>query len=64
MFIVPVILTGIYLVLDYLDFPWFESQSLIRVGIATIWITYTLVALGDTIAQSLGLWTVTMNSIY
>lgn len=63
MFIVPVILTGIYLVLDYLDFPWFENQSLIRVGIATIWITYTLVALGDTIAQSLGLWTVTM-SIY
>lgn len=60
MFIVPVILTGIYLVLDYLESPWFEHRSL-AIGIGTIWITYIAVALGDTIAQWLGLWSVTMS---
>ncbi len=58
MLIVPVILTGIYLVLDYLEFTWFENRSLI--GIATIWITYITIACSDTIAQWLGLWLVTI----
>lgn len=60
MLLVPVILTGIYLVLDYLEFAWFENRSLIGIGIATIWITYITIACSDTIAQWLGLWSVTI----